>query len=507
MVAALWISWQDDVSLLASEGRAVVAGRGMRVELRRLTPDVLAALERLAPPGEDEERLAESILAGGNVDSLARWHYHVNHLRQRGLIRRSLYADGKRLATVSPLCRMYPPSSRPVSDSGLLADKGHRPPGNGSIDSHSAATAAYVLSRFAYLRREGDKLVLESPLAHARVVFDDPRVMPILGALAAPTTFSKLVERVDDLAPADLQALLSLLQEVKLVDEVAADAPPSQCSAASGNDSARDVWEFHDLLFHSRSRGGRSDGRFGGTYRFANRPPPPAMKSISHREAHELYRPDIEQLERDDPPLARVQNHRRSIRSYGAQPITARQLGEFLYRVGRVNKRWRDEAHAPSGPVSMEFTSRPYPAGGGLYELEFYAVVRSCQDLEPGLYHYDPELHQLARISRMTGECDSLLNDAASSAGIAANTLQVLIILTARFERIAWKYESIAYSLVLKDVGVVLQTMYLAATAMNLAPCALGCGDSDLFARAAETDYFVETSVGEFLLGSVDVPT
>jgi hypothetical protein len=38
--------------------------------------------------------------------------------------------------------------------------------------------------------------------------------------------------------------------------------------------------------------------------------------------------------------------------------------------------------------------------------------------------------------------------------------------------------------------------------AMGLAPCALGGGDSDLFARAAGTDYYAETSVGEFLLGS-----
>jgi len=45
------------------------------------------------------------------------------------------------------------------------------------------------------------------------------------------------------------------------------------------------------------------------------------------------------------------------------------------------------------------------------------------------------------------------------------------------------------------------------ATAMNLAPCALGCGDSDLFARAAETDYLVESSVGEFLLGIIGVLT
>jgi hypothetical protein len=46
------------------------------------------------------------------------------------------------------------------------------------------------------------------------------------------------------------------------------------------------------------------------------------------------------------------------------------------------------------------------------------------------------------------------------------------------------------------------QTMYLAATAMGLAPCAVGGGDADLFVRAAGTDYCTETSVGEFILGS-----
>jgi hypothetical protein len=60
----------------------------------------------------------------------------------------------------------------------------------------------------------------------------------------------------------------------------------------------------------------------------------------------------------------------------------------------------------------------------------------------------------------------------------------------------------IAYSLILKNVGVLYDTMYLAATAMGLAPCALGCSNADAFARAARTDYYAETSVGEFLLGS-----
>ena len=42
--------------------------------------------------------------------------------------------------------------------------------------------------------------------------------------------------------------------------------------------------------------------------------------------------------------------------------------------------------------------------------------------------------------------------------------------------------------------------MYLVATAMNLAPCALGSGNADLFAKAALTDYYIESSVREFML-------
>jgi SagB-type dehydrogenase family enzyme len=79
---------------------------------------------------------------------------------------------------------------------------------------------------------------------------------------------------------------------------------------------------------------------------------------------------------------------------------------------------------------------------------------------------------------------------------------QVCLALTARFARLQWKYESMVYATVLKNVGVVYGTMYLVATAMGLAPCAIGGGDSDLFAHAAGLDYFGETTVGEFMLGS-----
>ena len=55
--------------------------------------------------------------------------------------------------------------------------------------------------------------------------------------------------------------------------------------------------------------------------------------------------------------------------------------------------------------------------------------------------------------------------------------LHILLVLTARFQRVSWKYELIAYATILKGVGVLYQTMYLVATAMRLAPCAIGAGD------------------------------
>ena len=39
---------------------------------------------------------------------------------------------------------------------------------------------------------------------------------------------------------------------------------------------------------------------------------------------------------------------------------------------------------------------------------------------------------------------------------------------------VSWKYNSIAYSLILKNVGVLIQTLYLMATDMGLGGCAIG---------------------------------
>ena len=273
---------------------------------------------------------------------------------------------------------------------------------------------------------------------------------------------------------------------------------------AEDADPALRCWEFHDLLFHARSRMGRTDLRYGATYALAGVvAPPPALKPVSVAEAVPLERPDLARLEREDPPLAWAMEHRCSVREYAAEPMTAGQLGEFLFRVARVREVISREILTPAGPMTMDIAPRPYPAGGALYELEVYAVVQACAGVGPGIYYYDPCGHRLARLRGPTDEYGLLLEDAALCAGVDPATLQVLLVSSARFPRVSWKYSGLAYSLVLKHVGIVQQSMYLVATSMGLGGCALGAGDSDLFARAVGTDYYAETSVGEFLLGSV----
>jgi len=84
---------------------------------------------------------------------------------------------------------------------------------------------------------------------------------------------------------------------------------------------------------------------------------------------------------------------------------------------------------------------------------------------------------------------------------------QILITIAARFGRMSWKYSSIAYALILKDVGVLTQTLYLMATDMGLGGCAIGTTNIDLFAKMTGIEFHIEGPVGQFAIGRGRKPT
>jgi SagB-type dehydrogenase family enzyme len=474
VATSLFLSLREDVSLVPGDnGDVVLQSAYSRVVVR---PAVTEAWAALAAAGGREDQLAECALEAGGIAGLAGFYHQLQQLTRRGLVLRSVCVDGERLATLIPTSPAFRFPGREI-----------------------APESSYVLSRFAYSRAERGRVVLESPTAHARVVLHDGRAAALVHALAQPRPGRDLAGLVPGLAAAAGEQLLTLLVNAGMAGTAAADG-----ELAEESDPALLTWEFHDLLFHVRSREGRHDYPFGPTYRVADRlPPPPAVKPFAAAETVALYRPDLAALERQDPPLVRVMEERRSLRAHGAEPMTDRQLGEFLYRVARIKECRALEVLTPHGPVRMDFTARPYPTGGALYEMEVYAVIRACANLAPGLYHYDPLQHRLGRVSGLTADVEQLLYGAALAMGMPPEQFQVLLVLAARFQRLAWKYEGLAYALLLKHVGILQQSMYLAAAAMGLAPCAIGTGNSEVFARALGSDYYAETSVGEFALGSL----
>jgi SagB-type dehydrogenase family enzyme len=181
-------------------------------------------------------------------------------------------------------------------------------------------------------------------------------------------------------------------------------------------------------------------------------------------------------------------------------PITLAELSRFLDGAARVQSRWTSDLDLGDGTLAIEYTSRPYPAAGSAYELELYLTAGNCEGLTRGFYHYDADRHALVAIDASPQDIDAMLA-AAEFAMDAAGPPQILITIAARFPRISWKYSAIAYSLILRDVGALLQTLYLMATDLRLGGCAIGTSNIDLFAKMTGIDFHVEGPVGQFALG------
>jgi oxazoline/thiazoline dehydrogenase len=472
MVRTPVLAFRPDIALVKDSGpEPRLEVHGTKIGLGSPSPGLLAALKLLSSAGATEDSLSEVIQETDGDGALPSFYFHLERWIQASLLRYMILEGGEPIAIVEPMIRGFRPEMQGVG-----------------------GDARFLLSRFAYARRDKDRLVIESPLSPVRTILPTAMGGTLLGEMAGPRTYRQLSDTIMGLSADGAQALLSLLSCVGVVGEVMEDGSLSE----DGN-AALQQWEFHDLLFHSRSRLGRHDYPFGGTYRFQGKIPPlPALKPKMSTEVFPLAKPRLDRQVQHASPFTHVLEARRSIRDYGNPPITVEQLGEFLHRVARVRQVIDEDL---TGGRPYQITHRTYPSGGATYDLESYVIANVCSGLAPGIYHYDPLDHELCKIGQVNSQVEALLQYARVAAP-GSGELQVLIVLASRFQRLSWKYSSMAYATTLKNVGVLYQTMYLVATDMGLAPCALGGGNSDLFAEAVRTDYFTESSVGEFLLGT-----
>ncbi len=115
----------------------------------------------LSSDGATEEQLLDLVSdAGGGEGDASKVCDYPRYFTQHGMLCHSITWNGSRLATLVPLA-----------------------PAWHEIPDEPAPEAHLVISRFIYLRKEAGQFVLESPLANAKIVLYDSRVITLLNTL------------------------------------------------------------------------------------------------------------------------------------------------------------------------------------------------------------------------------------------------------------------------------------------------------------------------------------
>lgn len=150
---------------------------------------------------------------------------------------------------------------------------------------------------------------------------------------------------------------------------------------------------------------------------------------------------------------------RRSVRSYLDEPVALATLSHLLASADGVT--------AEQGGLRL----RAAPSAGALYPIETYVIVRNVAELAPGLYHYAVHDHVL----------EVLRHDSLHQESVRLGVMQgflgeaaFVIVLTAIFQRLRWRYQRRSYRYALLEAGHIGQNVYLAATALGLGACAVG---------------------------------
>ncbi|SUE30745.1 SagB-type dehydrogenase domain [Nocardia farcinica] len=441
---------RDGVTCLTTPAGAVLLDPPRNEKLTGLAAGQLRALKTLNQGPKTVSEMAATA-DGADVAAL------MDRLADGGWLSVTIRDGGRDLYTIRPFGQPAPRPSAPLPWSATL-------------------------SKFAVLHRDSEGFVLEHPRSWCDLRIHDPRLLALLDGLGAADANVPIPIKTQFVEDLHWCGFL-------VADEFAEDAEFGTRS-----------WSAPDLWFHRRSTLGErvvTWDHFGPTkWAKGSFPQPPARKPQYPGAPVPLPVPDLEALRVADPSLAAVMEDRVSVRAFDdAHPMTVDQLAELLYRTARTR------GHKPA-PDGEELLSRPYPSGGSVYELELYPVVRNVAGLPSGMYHYDSFDHVLRPVAPADSPAVKKLIKSTSATLADGAEPQVLIVMGARSGRVMWTYEQVAYAVILKHVGVLMQTIYLAATAMGLGACAQGFGDTAAFVSAAGVDELEECSVGSIIIGS-----
>lgn len=179
---------------------------------------------------------------------------------------------------------------------------------------------------------------------------------------------------------------------------------------------------------------------------------------------------------------------RRSIREFSEQSITFSELSQLIWATQGITTK------------SGGFEFRASPSAGALYPIETYLGVNRVEEIPSGIYHYNVKEAQLILLK------EGHFGPELCEAGLGQEMLEeaaCVFVWTAIVRRSKWKYRERAYRYIYMDVGHIGQTLYLAATALDIGCCAVGAFFDEEVDRVIGVDGKNEISVYVGAVGRV----
>lgn len=148
---------------------------------------------------------------------------------------------------------------------------------------------------------------------------------------------------------------------------------------------------------------------------------------------------------------------RKSIRDFQKKPLSLKNISQILWAAQGITDKGKNKRTAPSA--------------GALYPLEIYLVVGNVNEIESGIYKYNPYQNELTLISE--GDKRNEISKYTAQPE-AIQTAPITVIFSAVYKRTSVKYGDRAFRYVHIEIGHAAQNVCLQVISLGLSTVTIG---------------------------------
>ena len=166
--------------------------------------------------------------------------------------------------------------------------------------------------------------------------------------------------------------------------------------------------------------------------------------------------------------------NRKSVRAFKGEALSLATISQLVWAAQGITRK----TDAPPGWRWGTWPGgrRTAPSAGALYPLELFAVVGNVDGLNPAVYRYKPQTHELLIVT--AGDKRATLATAALGQKWM-ETAPCVFVVSAVYKRTEVKYEERAPRYVHIEVGHAVENICLQAVALDLGTTMVGAFNDD----------------------------